>query len=94
MKWCKITTSRNRVEVGPRNRRSLKRELAIIERLDHKSIVKVYSALPLRDGYAIVMQHAPHGDMMTHLARRGLTCMFNPTHTHKRNRMRKSTFDQ
>ena len=82
VKWAKLKTSRNRVEVGSKYRRSLKRELAIIERLDHKSIVKVYSALPLRDGYAIVMQHAPHGDMMTHLVRRGLTCKFNPTHTH------------
>ncbi|KAI8491672.1 spermatid differentiation [Branchiostoma belcheri] len=51
--------------------RFLPRELAIVQRLNHPNIVKVYQIIDTPDKVYTVMEEAPHGDLLEYVQTRG-----------------------
>ncbi|XP_078598734.1 testis-specific serine/threonine-protein kinase 3-like [Branchiostoma floridae x Branchiostoma japonicum] len=51
--------------------RFLPRELAIVQRLQHPNIVKVYQIIDTPDKVYTIMEEAPHGDLLEHVQTRG-----------------------
>ncbi|CAH1231236.1 TSSK1B [Branchiostoma lanceolatum] len=51
--------------------RFLPRELAIVQRLKHPNIVKVYQIIDTPDKVYTVMEEAPHGDLLEYVQTRG-----------------------